>query len=211
MKTTHQYIFKYPISAKSEKLILGTIHPNNHKDFILPFYYGNVMSIWNILNSAFPCILGNPITLEKIIDFLDKNKISISDTIIECERKNPTALDEDLIPLELNYDLIEQIKKSSINEILCTSGFGQNNAFKLFYVDILEEKITTKIRQTREVIIDKKHFGRPIKLSALYSPSGTSNTGLSKSKIYLSNKHLYNNSRTPVYDFKVNYYREKFS
>jgi len=208
--TTHQYLDKYPISADSEKLVVGTIHPHDHDNFAIPFFYGNVTSLWTILSEAFPDDLKQPLTLEGILKFLKTKKTSISDTIRKCNRKNLTALDKDLIPIELNEQIIEDIKKSKISEILFTSGFGKNNAFKLFYVDILNEKITADIKEKRGLILDKKHFGRPIKLTVLYSPAGTANVGLSKSKLYLDTKHEYINSHRPVYAFKVKYYRDNF-
>ncbi len=212
MITTHQYIQKYPISKKnSKKLIVGTIHPHDHPNFTIQFFYGNVMSIWNILSEAFPNNLTKPLTLDIILNFLNQQKISISDTILKCKRKNPTALDSDLEALELNYGLIEEIKNSEITEILFTSGFGKNNAFRLFYVDLLGLKLTADIKSNREVVLDKEIFGRPIKLTVLYSPSGTSNVGLSKSKLYLENKMKYALFDTPVFKFKVDYYRDKFS
>ena len=208
--TTHQYLEKYPISPDSEKLIVGTIHPHDTDNFTIPFFYGNVLSLWTILSEAFPDDLKQPLTLEGILKFLKTKKISVSDTIRKCYRINLTALDKDLIPIELNEQIIEDIKKSKISEILFTSGFGKNNAFKLFYVDILKEKITADIKEKRGLILDKKYFGRPIKLTVLYSPAGTANLGLSKSKLYLGAKHEYASSHRPVYDFKVKYYRDNF-
>jgi hypothetical protein len=209
--TTHQYINKYAISFHSEKLIVGTIHPHDHNNFLVHFFYGNMLSIWKILNEAFDNEMGNSITLDKILLFLEKHKISVSDTILKCNRKNPTALDKDLIPLQLNFGLIDQIKNSNIKEILFTSGFQKNNAFKLFYVDILGLKLTPEIRKNRQVTLSKEIFGRPIKLVALYSPSGSSNVPLSKSKVYLDEKYKYSKSFRPVHDFKVNYYRKIFT
>jgi hypothetical protein len=210
MRTTHQYLDKYPITAESEKLIVGTIHPHDHNNFAIPFFYGNVTSIWTILSEAFPQDLKRPLTLDGILKFLQDKKISVSDTIVKCDRKKPTAFDKDLIPIELNKKIKEDIKNSKITEILFTSGFGKNNAFRLFYVDILRLKITQGIKEKRGVIIDNQIFGRPIKLTVLYSPSGSSNVGLSKSKLYLDSKEKYEKSARPVYDFKVDYYREKF-
>jgi hypothetical protein len=211
MKTTHQYLDKYPISADSEKLIVGTIHPHDHNNFSIPFFYGNVISLWSILSEAFPKHLEKPLTLDGILKFLRNKKISVSDTIVKCDRKSPTALDSDFIPVELNKKIIEDIKNSQIKEILFTSGFGRNNAFKLFYTDILGFKITKDIREKRETVLNKSIFGRPIKLTVLYSPSGSANVGLSRSKLYLDNKTKYLKSSRPVYDFKVAYYREKFN
>ena len=211
MRTTHQYLDKYPISRKSNKLIVGTIHPHYHEKFHLPFFYGNVLSIWTILNDAFPNDLPKPLTLENILAFLESRKISLSDTIRICDRINPTALDEDLVPIELNEGIKVDIINSEISEILFTSGFGKNNAFKLFYENILGLKITAHIREKREVIVDREIFGRPVKLVALYSPSGASNRGISRSKLYLKNVDKYKDSKKPIYDFKVDYYRQMFS
>lgn len=211
MTTTHQYLKKYPISPESEKLIVGTIHPHDHEKFEIPFFYGNMSTIWKILNVAFPNELGEPLSLEGITKFLKKRKISVSDTVQECQRQASTANDSDLTGIKLNHEILEQIRNSKINEILFTSGFGKNNAFRLFYVDILKQTVTGEIRQNREVVLDSEHFGRPVKLTVLYSPSGAANRGLSKSKVYLENKHKYKDSKKPVQAFKIDYYREKFS
>jgi hypothetical protein len=208
--TNHQYLSKYPILPDSEKLIVGTIHPHNYERFQLPFFYGNVTSLWRILAEAFPNQLALPLTLEGVLNFLAQKKISISDTIIECERLKPTAFDQDLKPRLLNFAILNQIKNSCISEIYFTSGFGKNNAFKLFYVDILGLKITPKIKADREIILNDAIFGRPVKLIILYSPSGASNIGLSKTKLYLDNKNRYSQSSRPINDFKVDYYRNKF-
>ncbi len=210
MITEHQYLDNYPIKTDSEKLIVGTIHPHDYNSFAIPFFYGNVTSLWKILSEAFPDELSQPLTLEGILKFLEVKKISVSDTIRKCRRENPTALDKDLIPIELNNQILDDIKNSNIAEILFTSGFGKNNAFRLFYSEILGLKITKEIRENREVIVDNEKIGRPIKLTVLYSPSGSSNVGISKSKPYLANKRKYENSIRPIYDFKVDYYREKF-
>jgi G:T/U-mismatch repair DNA glycosylase len=208
--TTHQYLDKYPISRDSKKLIIGTIHPHDHENFEIPFFYGSRSSIWKILSDAFPEDIKLPITLPGVLAFLQKHKISVSDTIHKCKRINPTALDKDLLPIELNKAIFDQIKNSEISEILFTSGFQKNNAFKLFYTDILGKVITPDIRANREIILENNIFGRPIKLKVLYSPSGSSNVGLSKSKQYLENQSKYVGLNRPVYRFKVDYYRQMF-
>lgn len=211
MITSHQYLDKYPISKDSKKLIVGTIHPHDHENFEIPFFYGNRSSIWKILSEAFPEDLKQPITLFGVLAFLEKHKISVSDTVRQCKRINPTALDKDLEPIELNKDIIDQIKESEISEILFTSGFQKNNAFKLFYTDILGKAITADIKANREIILENNIFGRPVKLKVLYSPSGSSNVGLSRSKPYLENIAKYAGLNRPVYRFKVDYYRQMFS
>lgn len=210
MITEHQYLAKYPIRPDSKKLIVGTIHPHNHQDSRVPFYYGNRGSLWAILAKAFPGELTDPTSLASILRFLESRKISVSDTIKRCTRKNPTALDKDLLPIELNTGLLQEIRNSEIAEILFTSGFSANNAFRLFYVDMLNRKIRKDVRQNRGLLLENEVFGRPVKLTILYSPSGSSNVGISKSKLYLSQRDLYIQSEKPVLDFKVDYYRKMF-
>lgn len=209
MITSHQYLDLYPINPKSGKLILGTIHPHDHESFRLPFFYGNRMSFWEIIREAFPGELDAPITLKNVLHFLEKYQISISDTIRQCSRITKSALDKDLEPILLNHELVDQIRNSEIREILFTSGFGKNNAFRLFYADILRQKVTGQIKVERETILPASFFGRPVKLTILYSPAGTANIGLSKSALYNSNKHKYSNALHPVKAFKIDYYREK--
>lgn len=210
MITTHQYLDHYPIDPACEKLIVGTIHPHDRAAFQVPFFYGNKSRLWTILHHAFPAELPDPRHLPDIMAFLRQRKISISDTICECERKSPTALDRDLIPLHLNEELPERIRNSNIREVFFTSGFGKNNAFKLFYNDLLGRPLTAKIRKDREVTLEQELFGRPVRLRALYSPSGAANTGLVKSTIYLANRQKYNGLPAPVQAFKIDYYRGVF-
>lgn len=202
MTTQHQYLDHYPIDADRKLLILGTIHPHNVDDFQLPFFYGNRNSIWNILSDAFPGALAQPVTLAGILSFLQQRKIAVSDTIVQCSRKSATALDSDLVPELLNHALLDQIRQSEIERILCTSAFGKNNAFKLLYENILGQKLTPAIRTAREVMLTPDIFGRPVLVKALYSPSGSSNISLSKHPLYLGSKEKYAGSSRPVYDLK---------
>ncbi|HEY6899789.1 MAG TPA: hypothetical protein VI233_04070 [Puia sp.] len=211
MTTTHQFLPLYPIDPHSRKLIVGTIHPHDHSGFKIPFFYGNRGSIWTILHEAFPAELSDPFCLDAIQAFLKNRKIAMSDTILECRRKAPTALDSDLIPIRLNHGMIEEIRRSNIREIFFTSGFGTNNAFKLFLVDILKQKLTSEIRRQKEYTLSPGIFGRPVRLRALISPAGTANISLSKDALYLANSHRYTGSKRPVQDFKVDWYREIFS
>jgi hypothetical protein len=210
MITIHQYIDRYPIDRDSVKLIIGTIHPHDHSAFRVPFFYGNKSSLWTILHHAFPTELPEPSHLPNILAFLHHRQISISDIVRECERKSPTALDQDLIPLHLNEELPAQIQDSNIREVLFTSGFGKNNAFKLFYSNLLGRPVTTQIRKDREVTLERELFGRTVRLRVLYSPSGAANTGLVKSALYLANRQKYDGLPAPVQAFKIDYYRGVF-
>jgi G:T/U-mismatch repair DNA glycosylase len=210
MITTHKYLDNYPIDPASEKLIVGTIHPHDHAAFQVPFFYGNKSSLWTILHKAFPSELPDPHRLADILAFLDRRKIAISDMIWECRRKSHSALDQDLIPIRLNEELPDQIRYSNIREVLFTSGFGKNNAFKLFYVDLLKRRLTKQIRRDREVTLENELLGHPVRLRVIYSPSGAANTGLVKSALYLANRAQYEGHKTPVQAFKIDYYREVF-
>ena len=211
MITTHQFLPLYPIDPASEKLIVGTIHPHDHSNFRVPFFYGNRGSIWTILHEAFPAELPDPFSREAILAFLKSRKISMSDVVVECRRKARTALDSDLIPIRLNFEMVEEIRDSRISEIYFTSGFGTNNAFKLFFVDILKQRLTKEIVEQKGCLLGPEIFGRSVRLTALVSPAGTGNISLSKSKMYLENRHKYAGSGRPVQDFKVDYYRDIFS
>jgi hypothetical protein len=210
IRTVHQYLDKYPIDPCSERVIVGTIHPHDTANFKIPFFYGSRLSLWELLDKASGGEIGKPVSLEGILRFLHRHKISMSDTVKECYRTLTTWADSDLIPICLNTELLTQIRHSAIREVLFMSGFGKNNAFKLFYVDMLGQRITPQIRKEREVILDPSLLGRPVKLTILYSPSGAANIALAQSEIYRNNKEKYAASPTPVYDFKVDYYRKKF-
>lgn len=210
MITTHQYLAQYPVDPNSEKLIAGTIHPHNHEDFTVKFFYGNQCSLWKIMHAAFPDELRDPFHLNSILAFLQRRKIAMSDMIRECERTTPAALDRDLIPTVLNEELPHEIRHSNIREIFFTSGFGKNAAFQLFYKNVLGERITPAIRTNREVTLPPEILGRPMRLRILYSPSGTANTGLVRSADYRALADRYRHLPAPVQAFKVDYYREMF-
>jgi len=210
MITTHQYLDHYPTDPASETLIVGTIHPHDHANFKVPFFYGSECSLWQILNEAFPAELSNPFSLDDIKSFLHRRKISMSDMIWECRRTNPNALDKDLVPIRLNEELPEQIRQSNIREIFFTSGFYKNAAFKLFYRNVLKRPITNKIREDREITLEPALFGRPVRLRILYSPSGRAVTGLSRNKQYLAEEEKYRHFPVPVKAFRVDHYRQMF-
>jgi len=178
----------------------------------MQFFYGNELSIWKIFHAAFPGELTDPGDLNAVQAFLKGRKLAVSDTIIRCERLNATALDKDLKPVLLHKtELIERIKNSAIKEILCTSGFGKNNAFRLFYSDILEMPLTTAIRKDREVDLPIPFFGRPVKIKALYSPARTALIGIGKSKLYQAEKNQFMHLNRPVEAFRINLYKKAVS
>lgn len=228
--TQHAYLDLYPVDPNSTRLVVGTIHPHDVENFYVQFFYGNKLSLWKVLNRATNGELNDPdfvaegnnrifrerngfehrITLKTILDFIRRHKISVSDAVRECRRPGSVWADAELIPTRLNVELVEQIRNSKITQVLFMSGFGKTNAFKLFYSDILGQKITPEIRQNREVVCPPEIFGRPVTLTILYSPSGAANVAIAQSPIYRAARERYADSPTPVYDFKIDYYREKF-
>lgn len=200
--TNHQYVDAYPIKPTDEILILGTIHPHNVEEFKMPFFYGNRNSIWNSLRDAFPEEIPSAYTIEDIKAFLRMRNIAVSDTILSCERIDNSALDRKLIPIVLNTALVDQIKRSNINRIYCTSGFGKNNAFRLFYERILGLKLTKEIRTAKRVVLPADIFGREVIVTILPSPSGAANISLSKSVGYTGSTY-FGQLESPVYRYKV--------
>lgn len=205
--TKHKYISKYPIKWDDTSLILGTIHPHDIGNFKLDFFYGNTNSLWQILSITKSRKLD---TLEDIISFLEEEKIAISDMILKCDRANSKITsDKDLYNTVLNKAIKDEILNSQIKTIYFTSGFGKNSAAKLFF-DLfnLNSQIPKDWKESYEINID--FFGKDLQCIILVSPSGSSNIGIIRSKIYLKNRDLYQNSKTPIKDFKLYFYKEKF-
>ena len=209
--TEHKFIDKFPIKPESKRLIVGTIHPHKTSDFITDFFYGNKNSLWEILAEAFPHL--NFSNKKHIIDTLNANLIAITDIIKTCDRENESiTTDEDLYNIEPNTDQIrEGLLNSSISTIYFTSRFGKNNAAKLFVKYFKIKYRDTWNDDTSSFIIPKEVFNREIKAIVLFSPSGQANIGISRSKAYLSKKHLYSDNNTPVKKFKIDFYKEKFN
>lgn len=206
IKSTHQYIDKNPVKATDSALILGTIHPHRTDDFIIDFFYGNKNSLWNILGLAFPNLDFK--TVAGIHKTLSDSNIWISDMIRSCEREDEkTTQDRLLKNLVLNKDQIDNgIKESKIETIFFTSGFGKNNAAKLFCEAF---SIIVPNKKEREFDIEEHVFGKKIKGLILFSPSGQANIGISKNKLFLQEKKKYTSS-TPVNEFKIATYKESF-
>lgn len=209
--TKHQFIDQYPVLNNHTIAIVGTIHPHILENFLMLYFYGNVGSIWTILGDAFPN--HNFKELNSIKHVLDNHGIWVTDIIKQCDRENEKITeDKHLKNLILNEAILKKsLENSNIDTILFASAFGKNNATKLF-VDLFDINYkTTYNTTTREFIIPSKHFGRPIKGVVLYSPSGQANIGISKSHSYISNIDRYKQFLQPVKQFKIDFYKEKFS
>lgn len=209
--TQHKYIVKYPINSECEFLILGTIHPHNDLLFKFPFFYGNVGSLWDIVGNACNIQFNY---LNNILHFLKKYKICLSDMILECHRDNcKETADSKLKNLVLNQDLLNQILESNIETIFFTSGYGKNNATKLF-LDTFNSYITNKND------IDKYQFTiklsnqtkcKYIKCIVLLSPSNSANRSIPKTLIYKNNSVYYPKTKGYTKGFKIDFYKEKFA
>tara|TARA_B110000483_G_scaffold51755_1_gene64415 strand:- start:593 stop:991 length:399 start_codon:yes stop_codon:yes gene_type:complete len=99
--------------------------------------------------------------------------------------------DKELYNLCLNTNAIrEGIKNSSITTIFLTSGFGKNNAAKLF-VDNFKIRYKDNFNDTQKsFIIPKEVFGREINAIILLSPSGDAYRGIAGSPGYKEKKLL---------------------
>lgn len=209
METTHRFIDKYPIDAESKHLIVGTIHaPKTEK---IDFFYGSSISIWKLFHDAFPEIDLDPTNLDSILSFLKRNKISVTDTIVKCNRINPElASDENLEKIVYNIALKDQLLKSKIENLYFTSGFSKNSAFKNFYIDILKNGwMEGRFRESKkfDITIDN----RPFTCHILYSPSGAANQSIGRLTEYKSTKQQYLSSAfPPTYAFRVARYKEIF-
>ena len=208
--TVHHYINKHPIPPDSRKLILGTIHAHDRSRFKIDFFYGNMGSLWTIFHKAFPLELMDPESVESIQAFLKGRAIAMSDVVAQAGRKKLTALDADLIDIQLHHDLLPQIRRSTITDIYFTSGLGTNGAFRLFYTGLLKQPITAGIRGRKEFELDKAFFGRPVRLHILHSPSGAANISLSKDPDYLASGYKNSGTKAPVLAYKIDYYRKMF-
>lgn len=85
----HPWLKKYPIKPDTKFLILGT-HPPMPYFGKLRFFYGNMSEFWRFLDLVYP---GNNLytntcpKLNDVISFLDKNKIGITDLVINRNLK----------------------------------------------------------------------------------------------------------------------------
>jgi hypothetical protein len=209
---THKYIDNYPIKPDSKHLIIGTIHAPLKNKFKIDFFYGSSSSLWRLFHDSFPDIDLDSENLNSILRFLDRNRISITDTIKVCRRKKiDSALDTDLIPIVFNKDMKEQIINSEIENLYFTSGFGKNNAFRLFYVNVLNNgyvKDWMKKQKEFKLTINEK---KTVTCHILISPSEAANRSVGRNDEYKAMKHLLLESNLPpTYAYKIRQYQNVF-
>jgi len=164
-KDQHRYIPIYPLETGLEYLIVGTIHPNSKPE--IDYYYGNVGSFWDILRSIYPSYHFD--STNQIRNWQRDFNVGITDTIIQCKRKNETANDSDIILDEEDYNwaLKEYVlsNRNTLKRLLFTSGDGANAAYKNF----------KKIMGSDFLLIESL-------CTVLPSPSGNSTLALFKGK-----------------------------
>lgn len=209
--TTHPWLEKYPINVNSKYLIIGT-HPPMPYCGRLEFYYGNMSEFWRFLDKVYPdnklYYNGCP-QLNDIINFLHKNKMSVTDmvynTVVE---KFSTDVEMGKInSIDLNPYLFDWLNSSEIETIYFTSFSGTNSAknlFKKWYHSMY--KIESKKHK-----IKKDHFnnielsGRTIKLFDLFSPSPTARKSAHHIKEYQEWK--INNDSSDFDSFRIHWYK----
>jgi hypothetical protein len=209
----HKFIDIYPIKSTSKHLIIGTIHAPYNNNFLLDYFYGSSLSLWRLFHDAFPEIDLNPQSLDSVLSFLDRNEISMTDTIKTCHRKKPgSALDKDLIPTVFNESMIDSIINSDIMHLYFTSGFDQHGAFKFFYTGVLKNpymKDWMKANKEFNLEIDNK---KTVTCHILISPSDTATRSIGRIEEYKANKEFYMNTHyPPSYAYKIARYREIFT
>jgi hypothetical protein len=204
----HRYLKKYPIDPNSKHWIIGTIHAPKPD---LDFFYGSSSSIWKIFKESFPEIEIDPNNVDSILRFLNKNGISITDTIVCCHRiKEDSALDKDLIPIQFNEELKYLIQSSKVEHLYFTSGFGKNNAFRLFYTKIIGHgwvEVYLKTQREFSITIGNKK----VQCHILLSPSGSANLSIARSKEYKAVAGNYKIYEHPINKFRIDFYRKVFA
>jgi G:T/U-mismatch repair DNA glycosylase len=104
----------FPIGKFSNPKRRHEIKPHEI-DFL---FGGEGNQLWKLLGKSFDVTLD---TKEKIIAFLEKERISIGDVIVSCRRKKGSGNDSDLYDIEWNPDLHDIIKKNKFKRIYFTS------------------------------------------------------------------------------------------
>lgn len=114
----------------STKLILGSFPPNKFTtqsqkktNCDMNFFYGSKDNeFWELFSESFDLDYKFPDDIERIKKYLESNNWIVSDIVLNCQRKNNSALDKDLINIIWNKDIINNIlENNSIKTIYFTS------------------------------------------------------------------------------------------
>ena len=198
------------IKPHTTKLILGSFpatQVTNKDNPRLYFYYGSTDNkFWDIFNEVNNLTIY--LSIENILEYLDKNDFGIIDIIRKCYRKdNTSSADEDLAILELQ-DIIKILFDSKIDTIYTTSKFV-SALLKKQLTPIIDKgtrkytKINVGNYSYEEIQISANIFryNRQLKLVTLFSPSDNGLRGLQKGL------NIKKNNIAPM-DFRLEQYRQ---
>jgi hypothetical protein len=146
----HPYIINYPINIKRNKLVIGTMPPisymadqldipliftldrNNITKPSISFFHGNMLSLWSLssdeelmdsIMSFNEDIMDRENLLEEVVNYLQRNNVSITDIISTCQREAINANDQGLFNIDLNLGIIDSIssEESEIKTLIFTN------------------------------------------------------------------------------------------
>lgn len=203
MPTIHQFIDGSQAQPTHRRAILGTIHPPQILNFRIPYFYGNRGNLWDLLSESFPHL--NFGCLTSIIQTLSDNDIWINDMIRQCDHINGNAADNQLDNIILNT---EQIRDGLAISKIDTIFFTSELTFTLF-----KRAFGMRLRfnrETREMQVPERYFGRVINAVVLYSPSDNACRGIAGSKSYKDWQEI-NQLIASVNAFRINHYQNKMA
>jgi hypothetical protein len=161
----HPYLEKYPVDPSRKKLIIGTFPPISYiGDYIdyegyfvgnmripqIPFFYGDQLSFWEFCADEELLIAINRFRApgfdkfkmrDAIVNYLERNSISVSDIITSCQRElvdgKYTEKNNRLWNIKLNTSLIDTIlEDNEITELIFTSSVANGGTgLKIKYHD----------------------------------------------------------------------------
>lgn len=177
MSELHPYISRHFDSDKNYKyLIVGTFPPNKtvreDKKAFADYFYGNKGTLWKIIEEIYPAYqfskAKKEFRVEKIKAWQEAYNVGITDTIVECSRRDINSSDDADLIIEwggYNHSLKEYLLKriDRLERVLFTSSTGCNSAFETFKI-IMGDQL---------VALPKEKL-----ITDLPSPSGSSNTAM---------------------------------
>jgi hypothetical protein len=214
--TKHPWLEAYPIKPSDKGLIIGT-HPPMPYRGCLHFYYGNMYEFWRFLEMTYPqeSFFDKELKpdLKKILNWLKKYELGITDMIYLTNKQNQFSVDSDIVlddvRKQLNPYLYDWLAKSEIKTIYFTSFSAGNSAYALFkkwYKLHSKEKLPNGIDILQK---GNRHqitiFNRKINLVMLYSPSPAARRGIPRSKPYQD--WLAKNPCGSIDQFRVSWYK----
>lgn len=191
----HPYIKEHFEDNKIYKyLIIGTFPPNKEireeEKSWADFFYGNKGTLWRIMEGIYPEYKFTKANKEDRIvlikQWMAKHHIGITDTIIECCRKDINSSDDKDLIIEwkgYNHSLKSYVLDNinNIEKLIFTSNKGCNSALETFKIIMAE---------------NYNHLPKEKLECTMPSPSGSSNTAMfnvnkEESLGLLPDLHLY--------------------